>query len=131
MTIQDPISDMLTRIRNGQQAKLQDVSMPSSQMKEAIAVLLKAEGYITDFGVETKDQKSTLKIQLKYHEGKPVISSIRRISRSGLRVYKRCDELPQVLGGLGVAIISTPKGLMTDHAARAARLGGEVICYIE
>jgi small subunit ribosomal protein S8 len=131
MTIQDPISDMLTRIRNGQQAKLQEVVMPASKMKEAIAKLLKEEGYITDYLVEAQDHKKQLKIMLKYHQGKPVISSIRRVSKSGLRVYKRCDELPQVLGGLGIAIVSTPKGIMTDHAARASKHGGEIICYIE
>ena len=131
MSMQDPISDMLTRIRNGQMAKLWEVNMPSSKQKIAISKVLKEEGYINDYKVEEKEGKPTLTIDLKYFQGKPVVDSIKRISRPGLRIYRQCKKLPKVKGGLGVAIISTSKGLLIDSAARAANLGGEVICYVE
>ena len=125
----DPIADMFTRIRNGQAAHKVAVSMPSSKMKVALANLLKEEGYISDYEV-TGDVKKVLTIKLKYFNGKPVVETIKRVSRPGLRVYKKCDELPKVLGGLGVAIVSTSKGLMSDRAARKAGMGGEVIGYV-
>jgi small subunit ribosomal protein S8 len=125
----DPIADMLTRIRNGQSARKQQVTMPASTLKKAIAELLKAEGYIVDYSV-TSDVKATLTVTLKYYQGKPVISQVKRVSKPGLRIYKPTDELPKVLGGLGIAIISTSKGLMTDRAARAAGHGGEVLCVV-
>jgi small subunit ribosomal protein S8 len=125
----DPIADMLTRIRNGQSARKQQVTMPASTLKKAIAELLKAEGYIADYSV-TSDVKATLTVTLKYYQGKPVISQVKRVSKPGLRIYKPKDELPKVLGGLGIAIISTSKGLMTDRAARAAGHGGEVLCVV-
>lgn len=130
MSMQDPISDMLTRIRNGLAAGKVRVTMPFSNQKRAIAEVLKSEGYVKDLSVETDDGKQQLSIVLKYYSGKPVIEKIRRVSRPGLRVYKGKDELPKVLGGLGVAIISTSHGLMTDRAARAAGYGGEVVCYV-
>jgi len=125
----DPIADMFTRIRNGQSAAKTAVTMPSSKLKVAIANLLKEEGYITDFSVST-DVKPQLTVELKYFEGKEVIESIKRVSRPGLRVYKGRDELPKVQAGLGIAIISTSKGLMTDRAARNAGLGGEIIGHV-
>ena len=130
MSMQDPISDMLTRIRNGQSAGKVRVMMPMSKQKGAIAEVLKDQGYIRDFSIETIDGKSQLAIMLHYFEGRPVIEMLQRISCPGLRVYRRKDELPSVLGGLGVAIISTPKGLMTDRQARAAGHGGEVVCIV-
>ncbi|MDD2814915.1 MAG: 30S ribosomal protein S8 [Thiotrichaceae bacterium] len=129
MSMTDPIADMLTRIRNGQSARKQQVTMPASTLKKAIAELLKAEGYIADYSV-TSDVKATLTVTLKYYQGKPVISQVKRVSKPGLRIYKPTDELPKVLGGLGIAIISTSKGLMTDRAARAAGHGGEVLCVV-
>ena len=129
MSMQDPLADMMTRIRNGQMAKKVTVEMPSSKMKVAIAKVLQDEGYIKGFAVEG-DTKPTLSVELKYFEGKPVIESIKRVSRPGLRIYKPGDELPKVMGGLGVAIVSTNKGVMTDRAARAAGVGGEVLCYV-
>ena len=126
----DPIADMLTRIRNAHRADKMQVSMPSSKLKVAIAQVLKGEGYITDFAVTEVGGKAQLRIDLKYFEGKPVIEQIRRISRPGLRVFRSKDELPKVRGGLGIAIVSTPKGVMTDHAARAAGHGGEVLCIV-
>ena len=129
MSMQDPISDMLTRVRNGQAANKVAVTMPSSKLKVAIAALLKAEGYITDFAVES-GAKPELEVTLKYFEAKPVIEQIQRVSRPGLRVYKNKDNLPTVMGGLGVAVVSTSKGLMSDRAARKAGLGGEIICYV-
>lgn len=126
----DPIADMLTRIRNAQSANKSSVSMPSSKTKKAIANLLKDEGYITDVETETEGAKSVMTVSLKYYEGKPVIEQISRVSRPGLRIYKGADELPQVRAGLGVAIISTSKGLMSDRAARKASMGGEVLCYV-
>ena len=130
MSMQDPISDMLTRIRNGQSAGKVRVMMPMSRQKQAIAEVLKGQGYIRDFSIEEMDGKSQLAIVLRYFEGKPVIEMLKRISRPGLRVYKRRNELPTVLGGLGIAIISTPKGLMTDRQARAAGHGGEIVCIV-
>jgi len=127
--MQDPISDMLTRIRNGQSANKVAVKMPSSKLKVAIATLLKAEGYIVDFAVES-GAKPELEVTLKYFQANPVIEQIQRVSRPGLRVYKNKDSLPSVMGGLGVAVVSTSKGLMTDRAARKAGLGGEIICYV-
>jgi small subunit ribosomal protein S8 len=126
----DPIADMFTRIRNGQSATKAAVKMPSSKVKVAIANLLKEEGYISDFSV-AGDVKPELSVELKYFEGKEVIEVIKRVSRPGLRIYKSCDELPKVLAGMGIAIISTSKGLMTDRAARSAGIGGEVIGFVE
>ena len=129
MSMQDPIADMLTRIRNGQAANKIAVSMPSSKLKVAIANVLAAEGYIESVKV-LDGVKPELEITLKYFQGKPVVESIQRVSRPGLRIYKRKDELPKVMGGLGVAVVSTSKGVMTDRAARQAGLGGEIICYV-
>ena len=129
MSMSDPVADMLTRIRNGQSAGKVDVAMPASNMKQAIAKVLKDEGYIKDFSVST-DAKPVLTVSLKYFEGRPVIDSIKRVSRPGLRIYKNKDELPKVLNGLGIAIVSTSKGVMTDREARAAGHGGEVICLV-
>jgi small subunit ribosomal protein S8 len=126
----DPIADLLTRIRNGQAASKVEVSMPSSRLKCAIAQVLKDEGYITDFSAAEADGKPVLTVTLKYHEGKPVIDMIRRASRPGLRVYKGKGELPRVQNGLGVAIISTSRGVMSDRQARAAGEGGEVLCVV-
>nr|WP_093331376.1 30S ribosomal protein S8 [Thalassotalea agarivorans] len=125
----DPIADMFTRIRNGQSAAKTAVTMPSSKLKVAIANLLKEEGYISDYAVET-GTKPELTVELKYFEGKEVIESIKRVSRPGLRVYKGATELPKVLAGMGIAIVSTSKGLMTDRAARSAGLGGEIIGFV-
>jgi len=126
----DPIADMLTRIRNGQRAGKVSVSMPSSNLKKSIAQVLKYEGYITGFEVRDEAGKMTMNVDLKYYDGQPVIESLKRISRPGLRIYKANDELPKVQGGLGVAIVSTSKGVMSDRAARAAGEGGEVLCYV-
>ena len=130
MSMQDPIADMLTRIRNGQASNTAKVIMPSSKLKLAIAQVLKEEGYINDVAVEQADSKPQLAIVLKYFEGKPVIRSIERASKPSRRVYAGKDELPKVLGGLGVVIVSTSQGVMTDRAARAAGYGGEVLCYV-
>ncbi len=129
MSMQDPIADMLTRIRNGQAANKVAISMPSSKLKVAIANVLAEEGFIESVKV-LEGVKPELEITLKYFQGKPVVESIQRVSRPGLRIYKRKDELPRVMGGLGVAVISTSKGVMTDRAARKEGLGGEVICYV-
>lgn len=129
MSMQDPIADMLTRIRNGQAANKVAINMPSSKLKVAIANVLAAEGYIESVKV-LEGAKPELEITLKYFQGKPVVESIQSVSRPGLRIYKRKDELPKVMGGLGVAVISTSKGVMTDRAARQAGLGGEIICYV-
>ena len=129
MSLQDPISDMLTRVRNAQKARKVNVVMPSSKQKVNIATVLKNEGYITDFNV-TNDAKKELTIDLKYFQGEPVIESIKRISRPGLRIFKSKDELPSINGGLGIAIISTSGGLMTEKQARAAGHGGEVLCTV-
>ncbi len=130
MSMNDPISDMLTRIRNGQSSNKKIVSMPSSSAKKAIAEVLKNEGYIIDFELITENSIDNLVIQLKYHQGLPVIEDIQRSSRPGLRVYKNKEDLPQVLGGLGVAIISTSAGVMSDKEAREKGIGGEVICTV-
>lgn len=130
MSMTDPIADFLTRIRNGQAAGRAQVSLPSSKLKLALAQVLKDEGYIEGFSTHSEGGKVTLSVQLRYHQGKPVIDRLDRVSRPGLRVYKRKDELPQVQGGLGVAIISTSKGVMSDRQARAAGHGGEVICIV-
>ena len=127
--MQDPIADMLTRIRNGQAAITIAVNMPSSKLKVAIANVLAEEGYIESVKI-SEGAKPELEITLKYFQGKPVVESIQRISRPSLRIYKRKDELPSVMGGLGIAVISTSKGVMTDRAARKAGLGGEIICYV-
>jgi small subunit ribosomal protein S8 len=130
MSMSDPIADMLTRIRNAQVVQKTSVQMPSSKVKIAIANVLKDEGYIEDFAVTTEGGKSELKIGLKYYVGRPVIERIERVSRPGLRVYKGKGDIPQVMNGLGVAIVSTPKGVMTDRKARATGVGGEVLCYV-
>ena len=130
MSMSDPIADMLTRIRNGQQRGKVTIVMPSSKQKVALANLLKEEGYITDATVEARGEKSELSIKLKYHRGKPVIEVLKRVSRPGLRIYRSCDDLPKVWGGLGVAIVSTSKGMMTDRAARQAGHGGEIIAVV-
>jgi small subunit ribosomal protein S8 len=129
MSMQDTLADMLTRIRNGLMAEKVTVSMPASAQKKAVAQVLLDEGYITGFNVEG-DIKPTLSIDLKYFEGKPVIETIDRVSRPSLRVYKAANELPKVRDGLGIAIVSTSKGVMTDRAARAANVGGEIICTV-
>ena len=130
MSMNDPIADMLTRVRNGLSANMTEVTMPSSKAKVAIANVLKNEGYISDF-TTTTDIKPEMTIKLKYYDGKPVIAKISRVSRPGLRIYKGKEELPKVLGGLGVAVISTSAGIMTDRAARKAGHGGEVICFVQ
>jgi small subunit ribosomal protein S8 len=130
MSMSDPIADMLTRIRNAQVVQKTSVSMPSSKVKIAIAVVLKDEGYIEDFAVTEVGGKADLKIGLKYYAGRPVIERLERVSRPGLRIYKGKDDIPNVMNGLGVAIVSTPKGVMTDRKARATGVGGEVICYV-
>lgn len=130
MSMSDPIADMLTRIRNAQMVEKVTVAMPSSKVKVAIAQVLKDEGYIDDFAVKAQGAKSELNIALKYYAGRPVIERLERVSRPGLRVYRGHDEIPQVMNGLGVAIVSTPQGVMTDRKARATHVGGEVICYV-
>jgi len=130
MSMSDPIADMLTRIRNGQMAGHTKVVMPSSKVKQALVQVLADEGYVSAYAVEDNNGKAELSIDLKYFEGKPVIEMLKRVSRPGLRVYKNKDELPNVIGGLGVALISTSKGVMTDRAARSAGIGGEIICYV-
>jgi small subunit ribosomal protein S8 len=129
MSLQDPISDMFTRIRNGQSAKKVTVTMPTSKLKVAVAKVLKDEGFITEFSVNS-EVKAELTVELKYFEGKAVIENIKRVSRPGLRIYKKRGDLPKVMGGLGIAIISTSKGLMTDRAARSAGIGGEIIGFV-
>ncbi len=126
----DPIADMLTRIRNGLAAGKTEVVMPFSKQKQAIAQVLKDEGFITDFK-KLEDAKPSLSVELKYYQGKPVIEKVSRVSRPGLRIYKNKDELPKVMGGLGIAIISTSAGVMTERAARKAGHGGEVLCYVQ
>jgi small subunit ribosomal protein S8 len=130
MSMTDPIADMLTRIRNAQMAQKSSVAMPSSKIKVAIAGVLKDEGYIDDFAVRDAEGKNQLDIALKYYAGRPVIERIERISRPGLRVYKGSGDLPRVMNGLGIAIVSTPKGVMTDRKARASNIGGEVLCFV-
>lgn len=126
----DVIADMLTRIRNGQSAKKKSIKLPSSKLKVAIAKVLKDEGYVTDYKTEVTGSHTEMTIDLKYYQGLPVIDKVKRISRPGLRVYKSKDELPKVLAGLGIAIVSTSNGVMTDRAARATGHGGEVICTV-
>lgn len=130
MSVNDPIGDMLTRIRNALAMSKAEVRMPSSKQRVAIAQVLKSEGYIQDFAVSRDEDKATLSIVLKYFEGKPVIQSLKRVSRPGRRIYEGQTELPKVNGGLGIAIVSTSGGIMTDRAARAAGHGGEVLCTI-
>jgi small subunit ribosomal protein S8 len=130
MSMSDPIADMLTRIRNAQATNKVVVSMPNSKVKGGIANVLKDEGYISDFRVDDNNGKPNLEITLKYFEGHGVIDSIKRASRPGLRIYRRKDELPRVLDGLGIVIVSTSRGIMTDVAARASGHGGELICYV-
>ena len=130
MSMTDPIADFLTRIRNGQRSGKVEVIAPASQIKLALAKVLKDEGYIDDFAVTTVEGKSTLTVRLRYYQGRPVIDRLERVSRPGLRVYKGKDDLPKVLGGMGVAIISTSKGVMTDREARASGHGGEVLCIV-
>ena len=130
MSMSDPISDMLTRIRNAQMAEKITVAMPSSKLKAAIAKVLQDEGYVDGFKVIDKEGKPTLEIGLKYYADRPVIETIQRVSRPGLRVYKGSEDIPKVMNGLGIAIVSTSKGLMTDHKARANGIGGEVLCIV-
>jgi small subunit ribosomal protein S8 len=130
MSMSDPIADMLTRIRNAQMVQKVSVTMPASKLKTAIAEVLKAEGYIDNFAVRDAESKPQLEIALKYYAGKPVIEHIERVSRPGLRVYKGRHDIPNVMNGLGVAIVTTPKGVMTDRKARQAGIGGEVLCYV-
>lgn len=130
MSMQDTVADMLTRVRNAQMAKKETVSMPNSKLKVAIANVLKQEGYIADVAIDENAGKPVLTLTLKYYEGKPVIEMIKRVSRPGLRQYRGKDELPSVKQGLGIAIVSTSKGIMTDRAARVAGVGGEVIAFV-
>jgi len=130
MSMSDPIADMLTRIRNAQQAEKGTVSMPSSKLKAAIAKVLKDEGYIEDFAVRGEASKPVLEVELKYYAGSPVIEKIERVSRPGLRIYKPSRDIPNVMNGLGVAIVSTSKGVMTDRKARGMGIGGEVLCIV-
>jgi len=130
MSMTDPVADMLTRIRNGQSAGKKSITLPSSKLKKSIATVLKNEGYINDFMIEAIGNRQEMTIELKYYKGTPVIENIQRVSRPGLRIYKSKNDLPKVLGGLGIAIISTSNGVMTDRAARAIGHGGEVICTV-
>jgi small subunit ribosomal protein S8 len=130
MSMSDPIADLLTRIRNAQSVNKTNVVMPSSKLKVAIARVLKEEGYIEDFAVADLGGKPELRIELKYYAGRPVIERIERVSRPGLRIYRGKSEIPTVMNGLGVAIVSTPKGVMTDRKARATGTGGEILCYV-
>ena len=130
MSMTDPIADLLTRIRNGQTARKPEVSMASSKLKTAIARVLKEEGYVADFRLDSEGQKTTLTIGLKYYDGRPVIDRIERVSRPGLRIYRGKDDLPKVLGGMGTVIVSTPQGVMTDKQARSIGQGGEVLCIV-
>ncbi|AIL33301.1 30S ribosomal protein S8 [Basilea psittacipulmonis] len=130
MSMSDPIADMLTRIRNAQQVEKLSVRMPSSKLKVAIATVLKDEGYIENFEIKGEKHKPELEIALKYYAGRPVIERIERVSRPGLRIYKGTNSIPQVMNGLGVAIVSTSRGVMTDRKARKEGVGGEVLCYV-
>lgn len=131
MSMQDPVSDMLTCLRNAQAIGIKEVQMPASNMKISLLQVMLDEGYIEKFETTTEGNKKTVKVALKYYQGRPVIEKMRRISTPGRRVYTSCDNLPQVRGGLGIAIISTPKGLLSDRAARTARVGGEILCTVE
>lgn len=130
MSMSDPIADLLTRIRNAQMVSKASITVPSSKLKVAILQVLKEEGYIDGFEVKTENGKSDLRVDLKYYAGRPVIERIERVSKPGLRVYKPSKSIPQVMNGLGVAIVTTPRGVMTDRKARAAGVGGEVLCYV-
>ena len=130
MSMSDPIADMLTRIRNAQMVEKASVVMPSSKLKAAIAQVLKDEGYIDGYAIKADGGKAELQIALKYYAGRPVIERIERVSRPGLRIYKGRHDIPHVMNGLGVAIVTTPQGVMTDRKARAAGIGGEVLCYV-
>lgn len=130
MSMQDPIADMFVRIRNAQARAKREARIPASKQKQAIAQVLKAEGYITDYRVEQEGAHSQIVIELKYHDGRPVIAHLERVSRPSLRIYRAKDQLPRVIGGLGVAIVSTSRGLMTDRQAREMGIGGEVICSV-
>lgn len=130
MSMSDPIADMLTRIRNAQAAKKPSVSMPATKLKATIASVLKTEGYISDYQIEEVDGKRQMVINLKYYQGKPVIENIRRISRPGLRVYRDKSKIPQIMGGMGISIVSTSKGIMSDRAARLLGEGGEILCSV-
>jgi small subunit ribosomal protein S8 len=130
MSMTDPIADLLTRIRNGQSARKTEVSMASSRLKTAIARVLKEEGYVADFRLDSDGAKQTLTIGLKYYEGRPVIDRLERVSRPGLRIYRGTGELPKVQGGMGTVIVSTPRGVMTDRQARSIGQGGEVLCIV-
>jgi small subunit ribosomal protein S8 len=130
MSMSDPIADMLTRIRNAQMTERATVLMPSSKVKLAIAKVLKDEGYIDGFKIGGEEQKPVLEIALRYYAGRPVIEKIERISKPGLRIYKSKDDIPRVMNGLGIAIVSTSRGVMTDRAARATGIGGEVLCIV-
>jgi small subunit ribosomal protein S8 len=130
MSMTDPIADMLTRIRNAQSAGKTSVAMPASKLKAAIAQVLKDEGYIDGFSTKTEDGKSEISLELKYYAGSPVIDRIERISRPGLRIYRGVDDIPTVMNGLGIAIVSTSRGVMTDRKARASGIGGEVLCVV-
>ena len=131
MSMTDPIADMLTRIRNGQKVALENVSMPSSRLKEAIAKVLKDEGYIVGYQVQDMPgNKRELSIDLKYFEDKPVIEKLQKVRRPGLRIYRGSDDLPRVMGGLGIAIVSTSEGVMSDRSARSKGVGGEVLCIV-
>ena len=130
MSLQDQISDMLTRVRNGQQRARREVRMPSSKQKAAVAAILREEGYIAGFTVSADSVKPELAIELKYFDGKPVIETLRRVSRPGLRRYRPVDKLPRVRGGLGTAIVSTSRGMMTDRKAREQGIGGEIVCIV-
>ena len=131
MSMSDPIADMLTRIRNGQRASKSSVSFPASKLKKSVLEVLVSEGFVASYATGESDGKPTITVDLKYYQGKPVISKIKRISRPGLRIFRGKDELPEILGGLGVAIISTSKGVMSGKAAKASGFGGEVICSVE
>jgi small subunit ribosomal protein S8 len=130
MSMTDPIADLLTRIRNGQKAGKTHISVASSGIKKAVLNVLKDEGYVADYRTETTEGKETISVELKYFSGKPVIESIQRVSRPGCRVYRRKGDLPQVMGGLGVAIVSTSRGVMSDRQARSEGHGGEVLCVV-
>jgi len=130
MSMTDPIADMLTRIRNGQKARKVSVAMPMSSVKVAVAKVLKDEGYVTDYSSDGEGAEATLTVELKYYEGVPVIERVQRVSKPGLRVYRRKEDLPKVLGGLGVAIVSTSAGVMSDRQAREQGIGGEVLCIV-
>ncbi len=130
MSMSDPVADMLTRIRNAQSSEKPTVAMPNSKLKKAIAGVLKDEGYIEDFAVRNDDNKPVLEIQLKYYAGRPVIERIERVSRPGLRIYRGSKDIPHVMNGLGIAIVSTSQGVMTDRKARAGGIGGEVLCIV-